>query len=82
MKTIIQCIYLGLLGFCSAASASISPLVVSTQFHNENWFPLPAEQMKSAAVDTALMRLSETGQFAFLYAAKGPLAGKAGSLRS
>jgi hypothetical protein len=80
VKTIIQCIYLGLLGFCSAASASISPLVVSTQFHNENWFPLPAEQMKSAAVDTALMRISETGQFAFLYAAKGPLAGKAGSL--
>jgi len=80
VKTVIQCIYLGLLGFCSVASAGISPLVVSTQFYNENWFPLPVEQMKSAAVDTALMRISETGQFAFLYAAKGPLTGKAGSL--
>lgn len=80
MKIHSICIIIAVLGFCSAASASVTPLVVSTQFHNDNWFPLPVEQMKSAAVDTALTRISETGQFAFLYAAAGQLAARTGSL--
>ncbi|MEJ2652939.1 MAG: hypothetical protein P8173_14385 [Gammaproteobacteria bacterium] len=80
LKPLIRYIFYGMLVVSGPAGADIDPLVVETEFLNENWFPLPAEQMKNAAVDTALMRISETGQFAFLYAAKGPLAGKAGSL--
>lgn len=47
--------------------ADIEPVIVSSEIKNDSWFPLPLEQMKDAAVDTALTKISETGGFAFLY---------------
>ena len=49
------------------ADAKVFPLVVKSSFTNDSWFPLPAEQMKAAAVDTALTKISSTKKFAFLY---------------
>lgn len=69
-----------LLIMAGQAGAGVSPLVVTSEFNNQNWFPLPVEQMKGAAVDTALTRISETGRFAFIYATDGKLPGEAGSL--
>lgn len=53
-----------------AAEAKIIPLVIKSTFTNDLWYPLPVEQMKSAAVDTALMKISSTKKFAFLYDSK------------
>jgi len=47
--------------------AGVTPVIVTSTFQNDTWFPLPIEQMENAAVDTALTRISETGRFAFLY---------------
>lgn len=67
MKIFISGIVFACTGLFSAAQAAISPLVVSSEFHNDSWFPLPIEQMESAAVDTALAGISASGQFAFLF---------------
>ena len=52
------------------AEAKIFPLVIKSTFTNDLWYPLPVDQMKSAAVDTALMKISSTKKFAFLYDSK------------
>ncbi len=51
----------------SAQAQPVIPLVVSSEFHNDSWFPLPVEQMKAAAVDTALMEISRLQRFAYIY---------------
>lgn len=63
------------------AAAGVSPVIVSSEIINDTWFPLPLEQMKDAAVDTALTRISETGNFAFLFDSKGAKQKHTGSLK-
>jgi hypothetical protein len=53
--------------FSVSVSAGITPVIVSSDFDNDTWYPLPVEQMENAAVDMALTRISESGSFAFLY---------------
>lgn len=50
----------------SAVHAKVFPVVVHSEFHNDNWFPLSAQDMESAAVDTALSGLSSSKAFAFM----------------
>ncbi len=59
-----------LAGMVGAAEAKVTPLVIKSTFTNDTWFPLPIEQMKSAAIDTALTKISSTNKFAFLYASE------------
>ena len=48
------------------ATAAILPVHVSTSFHNENWFPLSRDEMREAAIDTALEEISRHGFIAFV----------------
>lgn len=66
MKSLIKILLSCLLFMSGIVSAGVTPLVISSEFKTENWFPLPVDQMESAAVDAALTRLSGFGQFAFL----------------
>lgn len=66
MKSLIKILLSCLLLMSGIVSASVTPLVISSEFKTENWFPLPVDQMESAAVDAALTRLSGFGKFAFL----------------
>lgn len=61
--------------------AEVLPVVVTSSFENDSWYPLPIEQMKNAVVDTALTRISETGKFAYLYKSDATLPGPVGSLQ-
>ena len=80
MKILLRIFLFYLLVICYPASAAVTPLVITSQFKNDSWFPLPIEQMESAAVDSALSRLSEIGYFAFLYQPTAELAKPAGTL--
>lgn len=81
MKQIITGLFILTIAAHQLANASISPVVVSSEIINDSWFPLPLEQMKDAAVDTALTRISETGNFAFLFDPKNSNSKNAGSLK-
>lgn len=67
MKKLFIFTLLYLVGMVGAAEAKVIPLVIKSTFTNDIWFPLPIEQMKSAAIDTALTKISSTKKFAFLY---------------
>ena len=67
MKYRISVFFILVIGLCQISHAGIEPVVVFSEIKNDTWFPLPLEQMKDAAVDTALTRISETGDFAFLF---------------
>ena len=67
MKQLIYSLFTLLISAQQFALASVSPVVITSEIVNDSWFPLPLEQMKDAAVDTALTRISETGNFAFLF---------------
>ncbi len=59
-------LYLFLLIFASSIQAK--PFVVSTEVNirNGDWYPLPEEDMKAAAVDTALAELTKGGLFSIV----------------
>jgi len=67
MKRLIYSLFALFISSHQIASAAVSPVIVTSEIINDSWFPLPLEQMKDAAVDTALTRISETGNFAFLF---------------
>ena len=67
MCTRIRYILFCLLLLDSPVNAGVTPVIVTSEFDNDAWYPLPIEQMESAAVDTALTRISKTGRFAYLY---------------
>jgi len=67
MKKLFILIPLYLIAMASTVEAKVIPLVVESTFTNDTWFPLPVDQMKAAAVDTALTKISSTKKFAFLY---------------
>ena len=50
------------------ASIQAKPFVVSTviNIHNGDWYPLPEEDMKAAAVDTALAELTKGGLYSIV----------------
>ncbi len=51
-----------------ASSIQAKPFVVSTEIYirNGDWYPLPEEDMKAAAVDTALAELTKGGLFSIV----------------
>ena len=59
-------LYLFLLFFASSVQAK--PFAVSTEINirNGDWYPLPEEDMKAAAVDTALAELTKGGLFSIV----------------
>lgn len=80
MKYLINFISFYLLCVCSAAGAAVTPLVINSEFKTDSWFPLPVDQMESAAVDSALTSISGFGKFAFLYKPDSIQAKNAGTL--
>ncbi|NNJ50235.1 MAG: hypothetical protein HKP22_07700 [Gammaproteobacteria bacterium] len=56
----------------SAVSVNAQPYVVSTEINisNGDWYPLPEEDMKAAAVDTALAELTKGGLFSIIESSK------------
>jgi len=67
MKKLFILIPLYLAAMVGTVEAKVIPLIIKSTFTNDIWFPLPVEQMKAAAVDTALTKISSTKKFAFLY---------------
>ena len=57
MKKLIL-IFAYFISMAGVVEAKVFPLVVNSTFTNDTWFPLPIEQMKAAAVDTALTKIS------------------------
>lgn len=81
MKKIFISLFILYASIQHIASASVIPVAVSSEIKNDSWFPLPLNQMKEAAVDTALTRISETGNFAFLFKSKNNPQKKTGTLK-
>ncbi len=54
-----------LLLFPNRATAAPHHVRLSTDFQNDNWFPLSKTEMQSAAVDAALAELTRKGAFVF-----------------
>ncbi len=52
--------------FCANTWAQPFAVTTSTTIENDNWYPLPARDMKAAAADTALAELSKGGYFRFV----------------
>lgn len=67
MKKLFLLTAIYLTSMAGIANAKVFPLVVKSSFTNDLWYPLPVEQMKAAAIDTALTKISATKKFAFLY---------------
>lgn len=67
MKKLFLLTVIYLTSMAGIADAKVFPLIVKSSFTNDLWYPLPAEQMKAAAIDTALTKISATRKFAFLY---------------
>ncbi len=64
-KWLYSCIFIVLFSGSFSAYASITAVVIKTNFKPGNWQPLPEDKIKSAAVDTALSEISSTKRFAF-----------------
>lgn len=80
MKSIIACLFILYIAIHQTSIAGVSAVIVTSEIKNDIWFPLPLDQMKEAAVDTALTRISETGNFAFLFDQKNRKQKHIGSL--
>ena len=65
--------------FCVNTWAQPFAVTTRTTIENNNWYPLPARDMKAAAADTALAELSNGGYFRFLPGG-APAGHSAGSL--
>ncbi len=66
MLVIFRCVFCLLLFFVSPIEAK--PFVVNTEVNirSGDWYPLPQEDMKAAAVDTALAELTKAGMFSIV----------------
>ncbi len=66
-----------LFGLMAPLTVQAGPYVLATEtrFYNENWFPLPRDQMERAAADPALARLTDSGLFRFVSREQGSVEG-------